>query len=130
MVSRVEVGVCDLLLYTNLTVFVQKRSKSCHFWPKMTQNERLSDISPDYVLPFPNFWFECPFVRLSATCFLGIPSLLFSENLQLVRACQGGKNFPRAFLKKIPFCPFWPKTVQNWQFGWMCTTVSLRAGNP
>ena len=55
MVSRVEVGVCDLLPYSNWTVFVQKWSKSCHFWPKMTQNERLSDISPNYVLPFPNF---------------------------------------------------------------------------
>ena len=36
--------------------FVQKLSKSCHFWPKITQNERLSDVSPNYVLPFPNFY--------------------------------------------------------------------------
>ena len=36
--------------------FVQKWSKSCHFWPKMTENERLSDASPNYVLPFPNFY--------------------------------------------------------------------------
>ena len=26
------------------------------FWPKMTQNERLSDVSPNCVLPFPNFY--------------------------------------------------------------------------
>ena len=47
-------------------------------------------------------------------------SLLFSETFQLVRACKRDKNFPSAFLKKFPFCPFWPKTVQNWPFGWMC----------
>ena len=34
--------------------------------------------------------------------------------------------FQTLFSKKIPFCPFWPKIVQNWPFGWMC--VSLRAG--
>ena len=35
--------------------FVQKFSKSCHFWPKMTQNGRLSDVLSNYVLMFPNF---------------------------------------------------------------------------
>ena len=48
MVSRVEVGVFALLTFS-------KCSKSCHFCPKMTQNQSLSDVSPNYVLPFPNF---------------------------------------------------------------------------
>ena len=30
----------------------QKWSKLCCFWPKMTQNERLSDILSNYILPF------------------------------------------------------------------------------
>ena len=55
MVSRVEVGICDLLPYSNRTVFCPKMVKIMSFWPKMTQNERLSDFSPNYVLPFPNF---------------------------------------------------------------------------
>ena len=38
--------------------------------------------------------------------------------------------FQTLFWKKIPFCQFWPKTVQNWPFGWMCATVSFKAGNP
>ena len=48
--------------------------------------------------------------------FLGIPSLLFSETLHLIRAFNSEKNVPNAFLKKFPFCPFWPKTVKNWPF--------------
>ena len=48
MVSRVEVEVCGLLPYSNWPVF-------SHFWPEMTQNMRLSDFSPNYVLTFPNF---------------------------------------------------------------------------
>ena len=55
MVIRVEIGVCDLLPFSNWT---EKWSKSCHFWPKMTQNERISDVSANYVLPFPNFVFN------------------------------------------------------------------------
>ena len=35
---------------------------------------------------------------------------------QLVGACKRDKNVPPAFLKKFLFCPFWPKTVQNWPF--------------
>ena len=58
--------------------------------------------------------------------FLGIPSLLFSETLQLIRAFNSDKNVPIAFLKKIPFCQFWPKIFQNWPFDWMCATVSLK----
>ena len=41
--------------------------------------------------------------------FLGIPSLLFSESLQLIRACEREKNFPSAFLKKIPVLPILAK---------------------
>ena len=51
--SRVEVEVCGLLSYSNLPVFTQKLSKLCHFCPKIS--ERVSNFSPNYVLPFPNF---------------------------------------------------------------------------
>ena len=44
--------------------------------------------------------FVCPSLCLSAERFLGLPSLIFSETLQLVRACKGGKKAPSAFLKK------------------------------
>ena len=81
--------------------FGQKLSKIGHFGPK------------------------CPKMDVFHT-FLGIPWLLFSETLQLIRAFNSEKNVPIAFLKKIPFCPFWPKIVQNWPFGWMCATVSLK----
>ena len=37
--------------------------------------------------------------------FLGIPSLLFSETLQLIRAFNREKNVPIAFLKKISVLP-------------------------
>ena len=58
MVSRDEVEDCGLLPCSKSPVFVHKWSKLCHFWPKMTQNERLSDFSPNYVLLFPNFAFN------------------------------------------------------------------------
>ena len=38
------------------------------------------------------------FVRSFATLFLGNRSLLFSETLQLVKACRREKNAPSAFL--------------------------------
>ena len=60
--------------------------------------------------------FVRPYVRACVTRLLENGSLFFSETLQLVRACKREKNVPSAFLKKIPFCPFWPKTVQNWPF--------------
>ena len=50
-----------------------------------------------------------PFVRLSATRFLGIPSLLFSETLQLIRAFNSEKNVPNTFLKKSRFAHFGQK---------------------
>ena len=70
------------------------------------------------------------YVRPYVTLLLENRSLLFSETLQLIRAFNSEKNVPNAFSEKIPFCPFWLKIVQNWPFGWMCATVSLRAGNP
>ena len=56
------------------------------------------------------------YVRTCVTRLLENRSLLFSETFQLVKACKCEKNVPSAFLKKFPFCPFWPKTVQNWPF--------------
>ena len=53
-----------------------------------------------------------PFVRK----YLEIRSLLFSETLQLVRDCKGGKNFPSAFLKKNLVSPILAKNFQNWPF--------------
>ena len=41
--------------------------------------------------------------------FLGISSLLFSETLQLIRACNSEKNVPNAFLKKNPISPILAK---------------------
>ena len=43
------------------------------------------------------------------------PFITIFETLQFVRACKRNKNLPSSFLKKISFCPFWPKTVQNWR---------------
>ena len=59
-----------------------------------------------------NFALVRPFVRSFATRFLGIPSLLVSENLQLLRACKGGKNVPSAFLKKSRFAHFGQKLLK------------------
>ena len=57
------------------------------------------------------------------------PFITFSETLQLIRTFNSEKNVPNAFLKKIPFCPFWPKIVQNWPFGWMCASLkNLKVG--
>ena len=49
-----------------------------------------------------------PSVRVSATRFLGIPSLLYSETLQLVMACKGGKMFQALFWKN-PVSPILAK---------------------
>ncbi len=98
-----------------------------HF-PVLIENCILNSLKSNHSFCSYTFWFVeefvrtlnlalvCPSVRLSVTRFLRIPSLLFSETLQLVRACKRDKNVPSAFLKKITFCPFWPKTVQNWPF--------------
>ena len=57
--------------------------------------------------------FVRPSVRLSAMAFLEIRSLFFSETLQLVRACKGGKNVSSAFLKKNPVLPILAKNCQK-----------------
>ena len=56
MLSRV--GVCDLLPYSNWTVFSKSGQNHVVFGLKMAQNECLSDFSPNYVLPFPNIVFN------------------------------------------------------------------------
>ena len=92
----------------------EKNSRFAHFRQKLS---KMGHFGP-----------KCPKMEVFRI-FLGIPSLLFTETLQLIRAFNSEKMFQTLFLKKIPFCPFWPKIVQNWPFGWMCATVSLRAGN-
>ena len=72
---------------------------------------------------------SCSYVRTYVTLFLGNRSLLFSETLQLVRACKRKKNFRSAFfvrslvseVEKGHFhifqenskCPFLAKIYQN-----------------
>ena len=65
-------------------------------------------------------------VRMYVTLLLETRSLLFSETLQLVRACKCEKNVPSAFLKKIPVLPILAKNcpklailaqnAQKWRF--------------
>ena len=53
-----------------------------------------------------NLALVCSCVRLFATRFLRIRSLLFSESAK--------KMFQTLFWQKFPFCPFWPKILQIW----------------
>ena len=63
------------------------------------------------------------------------PLITFYEPLQLVRACEREKIFQSAFLKKFPFCPFWPKTpklailaqnAQKWRiFAFFSQSINL-----
>ena len=94
--------------------FGQKLSKIGHFGPKCPKME-VFGLSTKSLETY-GFTSVRASVRPSDTLLLENRSLLFSETLQLVRACKCEKNFPRAFLKKFPFCPFWPKTVQIWSF--------------
>ena len=48
-------------------------------------------------------------IHLSVAQFLENHSLLFSETLQLVRACKRDKNVPSAFLKNSHFAHFGQK---------------------
>ena len=67
-----------------------------------------------------------PSVRACVTRLLENRSLLFSETLQLVRACKREKNVTSAFLKKIPVLPMLAKNcpklailaqnAQKWRF--------------
>ena len=67
----------------------------------------------------------CLYVRPFVTLFLRNRSLHLSETLQLgllgVR-----KNFSNAFLVIFAVLAILAKTSQNWPFGWICTTVSLK----
>ena len=58
----------------------------------------------------------CPSVRTSVTRFLGNRSLLFSETLQLVRACRCEKNVPSAFLKIFTVLVILAKNCPKWPF--------------
>ena len=55
-------------------------------------------------------------VRASVTLLLESHSLLFSETLQLVRACKGGKNVPSNFLRKNPVSPIFAKNCPKLLF--------------
>ena len=68
-----------------------------------------------------------PFVRNAFSRKLFI---IFSETLELVRACKREKNVPSAFLIIFTVLAILAKNWSKWPFGWMCTRVSLRAGNP
>ena len=59
--------------------------------------------------------------------FLGIPSLLFSETLQLIRAFNSEKNVPNAFLKKIPVLPILAKNCPKLAI-WLDVCNSLFKG--
>ena len=73
----------------------------------------------------------CPYVRMCVTRFLGNLSLLFSETLQLVRACKCEKKVPSAFLIIFTVLAILAK---NWSklAIWLdvCNILFLRAGNP
>ena len=65
-------------------------------------------------------------LRLYVTRFLEIRSLLFSETLQLVRACKRDKNVPSAFLKKNPVSPhFGQKLSKIGLFGPKCSKMEV-----
>ena len=61
IIILVEIWLVELNLkfvafcHTQIGPFLSKMVKMMSFWLKMTQNERLSDFSPNYVVPFPNF---------------------------------------------------------------------------
>ena len=109
-------------------------------WSKMPKIEGFPHFFKKPHIDFPNFlvsrrsrWrpkdsrpYVRPCVRPYVTLLLENRSLLFSETLQLVRACKCEKNVPSAFLKKIPVSPILakncPKLVilaqnaQKWRF--------------
>ena len=92
------------------------------FWSLGVQPKRdLRNHVRSFVRPFVR-----PSVRPFVTQFLENRSLLFSETLQLVRACKRDKNVPSAFLKKNPVSPilakncpklaFLAQNAQKWRF--------------
>ena len=69
-------------------------------------------------------------MRSLVTRFLGNRSLLFSETLELVRACKCEKNVPSAFFIILTVLAILAKNWSKLAFGLKCAIVSLRAGNP
>ena len=69
-----------------------------------------------------------PSVRTYVTLLLENCSLLFSETLQLVRACKCEKNVPSAFLKKNPVLPILAKNCPKLTI-WLDYPAGV-AGNP
>ena len=59
----------------------------------------------------------CLSIRPPITQFLIIRSLLFSETLQLVRACKSDKNVTSAFLENTGFADFGQKLAKIGLFG-------------
>ena len=74
--------------------FFEKNSRFAHFAQKLS---KIGHFGP-----------KCPKMEVFRI-FLGIPSLLFSETLHLIRAFNSEKNVPNAFLKKIPVLPILAK---------------------
>ena len=79
-----------------------------------------------------------PYVRLSFTRLLENRPLLFSETLQLVRACKREKNIPSPFLKNSSFAhfgqnclklAFLPKMPKNGGFSHFFAICSLEFCN-
>ena len=114
-----------------------------HFVQKLSKMEKMTEkiFSGQNFVVGRNFWsldqlvvetlgvafvrpYVRPFARTYATLFLGNRSLLFSETVQLVRACRCEKNFPSAFLIIFTVlailaknCPKWPFLAKNDQNG-------------
>ena len=71
--------------------------------------------------------FICSSVHSYVTQFLENLSLLFSETLQLVRACKRDKNVPSAFLKNSRFSHFGQKLTKIGHFGLKCPKLEVFA---
>ena len=64
-------------------------------------------------------------VRAYVTLLLENHSLLFSETLQLVRACKHEKTFPSAFMKNSHFAHFGEKLSKIGHFGPKCQKMEV-----
>ena len=91
--------------------FFEKNSRFAHFGQKLSKIGHFDPKGP-----------KMEVFRI----FLGIPLLLFSETLQLIRAFNSEKNVSNSFLKKIPVLPIFAKNcpklailaqnAQKWRF--------------
>ena len=96
MVSKLEFHVFVIL---KLAHFSPKMVKICDFWPKMTQNERLSEFSP--IMPY----LFLILYLISFAILLSCTSERFNLckfNLCPFLAFMGSKV--RLFRKKLVFC--------------------------